>query len=68
MKKYYYAKEITCPDCDGIGEYLMSHPKYLCDMGEEYVQTCDTCKGKGYVHDEIDPITGFTIIEVQEGM
>lgn len=64
-KKYYYAKEITCPVCEGLGIYLPTHDLYLHDCGFEE-QECDYCDGKGYVLDIVDKATGYQIIELEE--
>ena len=95
-KKYYYAKDVTCPICEGLG-YLYDAegtlPLFDIETIENNIRTiksgekivtdgedleyweqqrewyyeyyhCFRCDGKGYVHDEVDPITGFTIIEM----
>ena len=64
MKRYYYAKEITCPICEGMGIILPEHDYYLCDNGLEE-QECENCKGKGYVDDLVEKNTGFTVIELE---
>lgn len=92
-KKYYYAKDVTCPCCDGLGFVPDNdggangsiYPQFSIETIEDKIETCPEdeleyweqqkewyyeyyhckcCNGKGYVHDEVDPITGFTIIEL----
>lgn len=76
MKKYYYAKEITCRACEGMGiipnrDFDESYfpivdeddCSYYLNSDKDVVEidhTCPQCKGSGYI---IDTYTndGFTI-------
>lgn len=63
MKKYYYVKEVTCPECGGLGIYLPDHEEYLHDMGTDYEPICDNCRGNGYVLETVDKVTGYSVVD-----
>ena len=76
MKKYYYAKEVTCKYCDGMGiipnkdfddNYFPivdeDDCSYYLDYEDNVVEvnhTCPHCCGSGYIVDE-QTYDGFTV-------
>jgi hypothetical protein len=45
---------MKCPDCKGVGRYVISHVHYADGSGRSNVpMKCSRCKGKGKVPDEM---------------
>lgn len=58
MNKHFIVKEVTCKVCKGYG--CLSVDGFFGEEANE--DTCPNCLGKGYVVDERDKQTGYTIM------
>lgn len=61
-KKRFIVKEVTCDVCNGYG-VLEDEYGHLSDYPEDI---CPECKGKGYITSEIDRLTGYQVITLEE--
>lgn len=43
-----YTEEVTCPSCNGVGEFKKQYTCLSCDYGTIYTEvTCPVCEGSG---------------------